>query len=172
MTNEAFWEIVDAAKAESGDAMDQRVRALAVRLEQLPPAEIVEFDRIFHEQRARAYTWDLWAAAYIMGGGCSDDGFIDFRNWLISLGRPTFEAALCDPETLAAVPMKPEPQGEDDFFFEEYGYIARDVYTRLTGTDLPDYEITHPDQPVGEPWEEDELPDRLPALWAKYGEDW
>lgn len=30
-----------------------------------------------------AYRRDLWAAAYHANGGCSDDGFIDFRIWLI-----------------------------------------------------------------------------------------
>ena len=32
------------------------------------------------------YRWDMWAAAYLIGGGCSDDGFIDFRAGLIAQG--------------------------------------------------------------------------------------
>lgn len=33
------------------------------------------------------YRRDLWAAAYIIGGGCSDDSFIDFRAGLIAQGH-------------------------------------------------------------------------------------
>ncbi|AUC83779.1 hypothetical protein CW733_15975 [Lacinutrix sp. Bg11-31] len=39
--------------------------------------EVLEFDNRFRTLRGQAYTWDLWAAAYIMGG-CFDDCFSDF----------------------------------------------------------------------------------------------
>ena len=34
-----------------------------------------------------SYRWDLWGAAYLANGGCSDDGFDYFRGWLIGQGR-------------------------------------------------------------------------------------
>jgi hypothetical protein len=33
----------------------------------------------------------MWVAAYLMNGGCSDDGFDYFRGWLIAQGRTTLE---------------------------------------------------------------------------------
>ncbi len=36
--------------------------------------------------------------AYIINGGCSDDGFDYFLGWLIAKGRKYFEAALVNPE--------------------------------------------------------------------------
>ena len=36
---------------------------------------------------ARSYDWNLWGAAYLMKGGCSDDAFDYFRGWLVAQGR-------------------------------------------------------------------------------------
>jgi hypothetical protein len=46
----------------------------------------------------RAYPWDLWGAAFVINGGCSDDGCERFRARLIMQGRDVFERALDDPE--------------------------------------------------------------------------
>ncbi|EKC76209.1 hypothetical protein LEA_04821 [human gut metagenome] len=35
--------------------------------------------------------------------GCSDDGFIDFRAWLIAQGKEVYMNALRDPDTLADI---------------------------------------------------------------------
>jgi hypothetical protein len=50
-----------------------------------------------------AYDWNLWGAAYLINGGCSDDGFHYFCNWLTLKGRDVFQAALTNPDTLADV---------------------------------------------------------------------
>ena len=52
-----------------------------------PPDELIEFHRLFNRAMDDAYIWDLWGAAYLINGGCSDDGFAYFRSWLISRGR-------------------------------------------------------------------------------------
>ena len=54
------------------------------------------------------YTWDLWGVAYILKGGCSDDGFEYFRAWLIARGRDFVAQALADPEGLG-VAIDPGP---------------------------------------------------------------
>jgi hypothetical protein len=36
----------------------------------------------------------------LINGGMSDDGFTDFRYWLISRGRDVYERALADPDSL------------------------------------------------------------------------
>src|SRR5215471_9411707 len=100
MDEPTFWTLVEAAKAEATPALSNQPEILRKKLEALPPREIVEFDRIFTQLHHDAYRWDLWAAAYIIEGGCSDDGFTDFRSWLISMGRDVYDAALRDPETL------------------------------------------------------------------------
>ncbi|MFC9245678.1 DUF4240 domain-containing protein [Streptomyces sp. NPDC057136] len=54
---------------------------------------------------ADSCTNPLWAAAYVINGGCSDDGFDYFRGWLIAQGREVFERTAADPDALAEVPI-------------------------------------------------------------------
>ena len=49
---------------------------------------------------AGSYWTPLWAAAYVINGGCSDDGFDYCRGWLILQGREVFEHVVADPRTL------------------------------------------------------------------------
>ena len=44
----------------------------------------------------KSYLSSLWAAAYILMDGCSDDTFDYFRGWLIAQGKETFEKVLDD----------------------------------------------------------------------------
>ncbi len=164
MTNDAFWEIIGRTKSASAGELEAQLEAIKIELSGLPESEVVEFDRIFGELKDRAYHWDLWGAAYIIGGGCSDDAFMDFRNWLISMGRDVYENALADVETLADLEIG------DDSFFEELAYVASEVYEQKTGGDIPYLPHDFPVDPVGEPWEEkgDELERRFPRLWAKF----
>jgi len=59
--------------------------------------------------------------------GCSDDGFIDFRAWLIAQGRDVYLSALADPDSLAGV----IPYG--DCCFETLSYVGDYAYEQLTG---------------------------------------
>jgi len=52
----------------------------------------------------KANTWKLWGAAYLANDGCSDDGFLYFRAWLITQGKDIFEQVCKDPDSLAHVP--------------------------------------------------------------------
>ena len=80
---------------------------------------------------ADAYTWDLWGAAYLINGGCSDDGFAYFRSWLISRGRAAYEEAVRDPDSLADL-VDPD---RDDYEFEDLWGLALVVYEERTGED-------------------------------------
>jgi hypothetical protein len=75
-------------------------------------------------------------AATLIGGGCSSDGFVDFRRWLISTGSRVYASAVADADTLADVEFG-GVGGEEDCFFESFGYISQAVYEEMTGTALP-----------------------------------
>jgi hypothetical protein len=182
MNEDQFWTLVAETRRsffadqsrlkpnESGmleGVMDWQEHELEKALSELPSDEVVEFDRLFTLFRRRAYRWDLWAAAYIMGGGCSDDGFMDFRTWLISMGRGVYEAALSDPETLVDVA---ERRDVEDFFFEGLTYVAGRVYERQMGSEMPNVSGPRPREPIGEPWPEDPdvLRQRWPRLFARF----
>jgi Protein of unknown function (DUF4240) len=136
-------------------------------LKLLPPHEIVEFEREFARKFIKAYRWYLWVAAYLIEGGCSDDGFMDFRYWLISMGRAVYEAALSDPDSLVDVAGAP---GFEVASFEELGSLAIQVYEEVTGNNLPDFDSKHPHKPTGKEWDEDALDEICPKLYAKYGD--
>lgn len=174
MDTATFWGIIEDSRAKFDPGlldgnMDEQLRRLETTLAAMAPETILEFQREFDERMSGAYRWDLWGAAYVIEGGCSDDGFMDFRGWLISMGSEVYEAALRDPQTLIDVADAP---GVEVTSFEEILYVARQVYEQKTGQDMPDSVVERPTEPVGEPWSEDsdDLARRFPKLWAKYGD--
>ena len=173
MTHDKFWSIIaDSRRDFDPKRRDGNMALQAERMERLlsdmPAGEVQEFGRVFDELYFDAYRWDLWAAAYILEGGCSDDGFIDFRYWLISMGREVYEAAMVDPESLAEVGGRP---GIEVCSFEEFGSIASRVLEEKGVPEPAEPSGYHyPREPAGEQWEEDDLPERFPKLWTKFGE--
>ncbi|MCI6320774.1 MAG: DUF4240 domain-containing protein [Clostridiales bacterium] len=126
MNKEQFWRIVDDVRS-SADPKNQRtvLFALQEQLRKLPSAEIMEWQEIFQFYDDAAYRDELWAASGAMGAHCSDDGFMDFRSWLISQGRDVYMAALRDPESLAEV----DTEGQS-LNFEQYAYVAPKAYAQ------------------------------------------
>lgn len=162
MTLDEFWAIIDKARAESGgddEALLEKVRA---RLKKMRPEEIVSFDVHYDALRFRAYRKELWGAAYLMNGGCSDDGFEYFRAWLISRGGKVYENALLDPDSLADV-CDPE---SDCHELEELMGLAGEAYRSSTGKPLPDRKREFPEL-TGREWDEDELESLYPKIAAK-----
>jgi hypothetical protein len=103
MTEDQFWKIIDSACNSDPRTSEDWASRLTDALVSLPADEIVEWNHIFDRLAAKAYRIDLWAAAYLINGGASDDGFYYFRCWLIGMGREIYQAALADPESLADV---------------------------------------------------------------------
>lgn len=164
MTIDQFWNIVEKVHRDSDGDMDRKCELLEAELRRLPFDEVLSFQRHFDECEDRAYSWELWAAAYIIGGGCSDDAFSDFRATLISMGRQTFERALADPESLADMDYRAETA-----HYEGYQYVATTVQTELSGgQQFPRY-APAPAEPSGQAWDEDKVAELYPKLADKYG---
>lgn len=173
MPAEKFWGIMERA-AESDRDPDAQMKALRAALRELTLEDIISFEVAFRRYLNKAYTWDLWGAAYVIHGGCSDDGFEYFRRWLVSRGRDAYEVALADPDSLAQLDAWPGPDGVWEF--EEIYYVAVQVFEEKGGEgDVRDYSepeagLGGPD-PFGTPFEEDEehLAARYPKLWQRFG---
>lgn len=170
MDIDTFWGIVDRSSLRAGGDPGAQCEALRTALISLTAEEIVSFDACFHKMMNTAFTWDLWGAAYVIEGGCSDDGFEYFRAWLISKGRYAFESALSDPESL--VNLDPDPN--EGASFESFMYVAGNVWEEKSGKDLmdmPNEREPGSAEPAGEPFEEDEevLSARYPKLYEKFG---
>jgi hypothetical protein len=164
MTIDEFWAIVGKAGTESRGDDEAFLENVRARLRELRPEEIVSFDVHYDVVRFRAYRKELWGAAYLMNGGCSDDGFEYFRAWLISRGKKVYEKALVDPDSLADV-CDPEC---DCYELEEFMGLAGEVYESLTGKPLPARKREFP-KLSGREWGEDSLESLYPRISAKMG---
>ena len=163
MTPDQFWKTVEKVHRDSHGDMDKKCESLDVELRKLTLEEVCSFHKHFNECQDRAYTWELWAAAYIIGGGCSDDAFSDFRSTLISMGRETFEKAIADPQWLAEIDYDAE-----NAHYEGYQYVPTKVEEELGGGKrFPRYQA-HPAQPSGKSWDEDKVDELYPKLAKKY----
>jgi hypothetical protein len=94
MNGAAFWTLIERARADADHDTERQSELLEERLSKLPPAQIVRFQQIRRQMDERAYSRDIWGAAYVIDDGCSDDCFRDFRAYLISLGPRAFAGAL------------------------------------------------------------------------------
>lgn len=167
MQIDAFWTLIHDSLNHSS-SRTARAGYLHEQLIVLPPADIAEFQSHVINARQRADRWDLWgAAARINGGMCSDDGFEDFRNWLIGCGRDTFERAIAGPDTLAELPEvrhlagrpRAEWTGEELVEWEGLSYVAGHAYAKAAGADDGDDEDEDDDEAFNEAVDEFEVED-------------
>lgn len=139
------------------------MKELDTRLRQLPPAEVLRIHRAFEHELLRSYRWELWGAAYVINGGCSDDCFDYFRGWLLLQGKDVFDAALRDPDTLVTVRgIADSPE------LEAALSLTPDAYRSMTGQE-PTSDAERP--PLGPGWDFDdasEMMKRYPKLSARF----
>ncbi|MFJ1791844.1 DUF4240 domain-containing protein [Kitasatospora griseola] len=135
MDNDEFWQLIDSARAAATPAVPFE-RALVDVLATRPEPEILRFGACFDRLHHALYRWDVWAAAYLIGGGCSDDSFMDFRAGVISEGRAWYEKVLAGPDVIAEHPAavgENRFEAEDVFFNEAVNYAASYAFERRTG---------------------------------------
>lgn len=172
MDKQTFWKLIDTARAEA--AQDLVAERAAVLLARLPEAEIAAAQQVLWDLLAESYRSPLWAAAYVINGGCSDDGFDYFRGWLLTQGQEAFEAALADPDSLASHPAVREAAREGlELSDEEALSIAWIAYETATGRELPADSFTISYPALDPSWDFDfddteETTARLPRLSALF----
>jgi hypothetical protein len=161
-----FWQLIADTRRAAGNDTGRQSELLKERLTHLSPRQIVAFARIRHRLDQGAYTYNLWAAAYVIDDGCSDDCFRDFRGYLISLGQTPYEAALRNPDSLASVVQDAE-KGD----WENADDVAPDAYSSVTSDDLPLDTSDLSGTPRGTPFNENDIPSlrhRFPRLAARF----
>ena len=167
MNEQKFWQII----AETHDtSMDEQGKKLIKRLIRLPEEEIIEFDRLSTLKYWELYTWELWGVAYLYWGACSDDGFMDWMNWVVYCGKEAFETARDYPDNLV-----PVIDSHPDAGCEGIGYTPMKALRKKNPKwedAHPDFDIERPDKPTGANWEnEDDLKKLLPKTFKRYEED-
>ena len=169
MNTTTFWRLVEDARQQSGGDCGEQAEKMMERLSALPTEDIIGFSGTLNEQLRRSYTWDLWAAAYIINGGCADDCFDYFRAWLISQGEAVFENAMRDPESLADLDIDADAGME----CEELLYVASEAYEDKTGEEIPVQAMVRGwvvNGPSGEKWNEASVYSMFPRLTKRFGQ--
>ena len=174
MSEDLFWEIIEKTKADDPqDQLDNLVNLLST----MTADDIFGFDYRLDKSLETSYSSDLWAAAYIICGGCSDDSFDYFRAWLVSKGRTVFEAAVENPDSL--IDFLADADESDFPENEEILYAALDAYEEVTGKDdfyevLDTFDDNFSILEIELTWDEDDsksLEAVCPKLFERYYED-
>lgn len=189
MDRETFWGIVETARERAGAGADDRGAeddplpgALTdLLVERLTADEMLAFVDVAGAVANDAYAWPVWGAAYLVEGGCSDDGFRDFRDGLVLAGRAVLERTLADPDTLADHPVVAAMAdgGSPWFGFESLDSLVGDAWSRASGEDDEAYyaarertsSVRARSEPAGEQWDfddDEENARRLPRLTALF----
>ncbi|MEV0392590.1 DUF4240 domain-containing protein [Polymorphospora rubra] len=188
MNTEQFWAAVDLARrgpagssvpgGPSGAEVDAAPTEVAARLVDVlatgAPEAIVAWDRHLERVLTASAKVDLWATAYLINGGCSDEGFDHFRGWLVAQGRRTLADAVADPDSLAGVPaVRRAASTGAELGCVEILRAAGVAYHRVAGADLPRSGAGPARPGFDDFWDfddEDEIRRRLPRLAALFTE--
>lgn len=117
MTEQHFWEIIE---------LSHKGKNLKPLLMKLSEDEIMGYNYWWLYFNNVSYRQDLWAVAYTVMGGCSDDGFDYFRFWLVARGKKVFFDSVENPDLLCNefdnLPDEEYPLQED------LDYIQKEVF--------------------------------------------
>lgn len=164
MNEDSFWKIVETARISWPDK-EEVEKSLTSQLKYLSAIEIIQFKLRLETLLSAIYTSEMWCAAYIINGGCSDDGFEYFRCWVVARGRTVYYQSKSNPDSLIAE-LSDE---EEDYEFEELLYVADSSFEEKTEKDLESYisdefiDSLQKDKEIELTWEEDN-PESLRAI--------
>jgi hypothetical protein len=93
-----FWELIEHTHRISNGEPENQAKLLIAKLTELSEKEILSYQVILDDLMDEAYIVELGEMAYNIDAGCRDDGFMDFRAWLIGQGKHGFEQPLPMPK--------------------------------------------------------------------------
>ena len=126
LDEDLFWQIIKTSKDNAQGNFELQQNELVKMLRTKSPDDIILFANRFRYFRGKANTWELWGAIYIIHGGCSDDSFNDFREWVIGQGKEFYYRTVTDPESLVGV----ETSKIEDVDWEGLGYVPASCFPR------------------------------------------
>ena len=115
MNEENFWGLIEYSKDLSVNKEEQ-LNLLVEIFSERSILEVAEFDSFIFFFLNKSYTSQLWAIAYYLNNGCSDDSFEYYRGWLISEGEKKFTILTGNPELIVKYFSKKEINGFSEKF--------------------------------------------------------
>lgn len=134
LDEELYWSIIDKSLKNTSN-QDAQEQFLIKEIGSLTPKQMIGFRLRTDKLLFDTYNSEMWCAAYLMNGGCSDDGFEYFRNRVISRGKDTYYKAKQNPDSL----IGQVDDNVDIYEFESFWYVALEAFKQKTGKDLYDY---------------------------------
>lgn len=107
MSEREFWKVVEDAR-KHGTSDDKLYKGLIAELGKLSDVDIQRFAKRFSERKSHAYDMKLWSAVYLLNGGCGDDSFLDFRDYLVMMGEKDYARIVTDPDSLVECELTPQ----------------------------------------------------------------
>lgn len=137
MNKEKFWELIEEVKQSCKDNLQDMAPELEKRLSEYSVKDVQKFCGIYDTYHTAMNSPGMISIAHLMNHEMlTDDGFIDFRNWLIAQGKEVFMKTMENPEFLAEYPG----QSIDGWYeFEIFGYVGTKVIENKTGN----YKLAH-----------------------------
>lgn len=122
MNKELFWKLIEETKLNCGENMKDMTKILRDKLVKYPIKDIKKFDNIFYEYHGATYKDGIAGIGNVMNHlMMTDDGFIDFRSWLIAQGKEVYMQTLENPEILTEKAGRPI---DGWYEFETIAYAA------------------------------------------------
>lgn len=172
MNTAEFWTLIDKAAQKSSGDVERLASILVAALIKKGEPEIRDFAGHFNECMKRSYLPSLHCAAGVMlhedEGDVSDDMFEYFRAWLITLGQARFEAAISNPDSIAAVEL--EDPVEECSAGELLLSVPSEALMEACGEEDPDLvelDVVRPALHTLGP-EPDDPARTFPELWKRY----
>jgi hypothetical protein len=130
-----FWDIVGKCRRDAESPADFNA-ILKRELDALPAEEIASFRLAWSAASDDIYSWDAWDASALMLNGTDDDSFMDFRSWVISLGRADYDTIRADADNLAEYGRI--VADAESVEAEDLNGIPDRLYSARTGANPPD----------------------------------
>lgn len=175
MDEPSFWKMIEATSVRSSIDTDQLASILEQQLSKMSRTEVIDFEIILREKIFEADHFNVMVAQKIIDGYVSDDSYLYFRCWLISLGKEAFYGTIKSTDYLAGIINKditPE--------FENLLYITTSAFSKITNKEEDDsfprniaadkglnYDALGLET-KGEDWTEEDLPKRAPKLFNMF----
>ena len=133
-----FWGIIEKCREDANSLASFNVN-LERELSALSVEDVADFRLAWSAASDGLYSWDVWDASTLMLDGTDDDSFMDFRSWVISLGRQGYESVRADADNLADYGRI--VADAESVEAEELNGIPDRLYSARTGANPPDQPV-------------------------------
>lgn len=169
MDDQQFWEIIEQSRQKSEGQITEQAELIVETLYSLPADEILSFNAILDKYQQMAYSYDLWAVAYLAYDGCDDDSFEHFRSWLISFGRAKFLQFIDNADSAADLVLEVLPSEEPLYEASQILFAPAEAYEKKTGKQIYSAMSVSPmGKPRGVEFNERNIQQIYPSLHRKF----